>query len=231
MPRRRGQAVGGRGQRLARRGARESGADKIRDRHDVGDAEPFEGGAKLRGFPIGGIGDHGLQREAGREHRPYVGDSEAPLLAKRQRTRYVRLRAMIVVHPHLREVQLHRRQPGHRAGNQRRRHGDLTIGNLAERAAVLPLHADRRGALLRQAGVVDRQDPGPDRNRFAEPSPERTHLPGRMRDEVLQALIRAGIAQPAMHRLHRFPAAVVQQPLQVPTGIGAVCSRLKQVVN
>lgn len=45
-----------------------------------------------------------------------------------------------------------------------------------------------------------------------------------MRDEVLQALIRAGIAQPAMHRLHRFSAAVVQQALQVPTGVGAVRS-------
>ena len=47
-------------------------------------------------------------------------------------------------------------------------------------------------------------------------------LPGRVRDEVLQALIRAGIAQPAVHRLHRLPLAVVEQPLQVPTGVGAV---------
>jgi hypothetical protein len=43
-----------------------------------------------------------------------------------------------------------------------------------------------------------------------------------MRDEVLQALIRAGIAQPTVHRLHRFPGAVVQQALKVPAGIRAV---------
>ena len=39
-----------------------------------------------------------------------------------------------------------------------------------------------------------------------------------MRDEVLQRLILARIAQPAMHRLHRLPLAVVEQPVEILTG-------------
>ena len=130
--------------------------------------------------------------------------------------------SVVVLGPHLRQVQLHRRQPRQSAGDQGRRDRDLAIGDLAERPAVLPLHADRRGPLLRQAGVVDGQDAVAHRNQLAEPPPERARLPRRMRDEVLQALIGTGIAQPSVHRLHRLPLAVVEQPLQIPTGVGPV---------
>jgi hypothetical protein len=43
-----------------------------------------------------------------------------------------------------------------------------------------------------------------------------------MGDEVLQPLVRAGIAQATVHRLHRLPFAVVQQPLQIATGVLAM---------
>jgi hypothetical protein len=45
-----------------------------------------------------------------------------------------------------------------------------------------------------------------------------------MGNEVLQSLVGAGIAEPPMHRLHRFPLAVVEQALHVPTGVRPVCS-------
>src|ERR1022692_2358102 len=37
-----------------------------------------------------------------------------------------------------------------------------------------------------------------------------------MRDEVLQSLIGARIAQPAVHRLHRLALAVVEQAVEIP---------------
>ena len=41
-----------------------------------------------------------------------------------------------------------------------------------------------------------------------------------MRDEVLQRLIVARVAQAAVHRLHRFALAVVEQPVDVLPGGG-----------
>ena len=111
---------------------------------------------------------------------------------------------------------------GQFAGQQCRRHRDLAIGHLAQRAAILALLADRRGTLLRQPRVIDRQDAGPHRHHLAQPAPERARFPRRMGDEVLQALIRARVAQPPVHRLHRFAVAVVQKALEVPTGVGSV---------
>jgi hypothetical protein len=65
MPRRRCQAVGDCGQRLARRGPRQAGTHEIRDRHDVGgDAEPLERRTKLRDCPIGGGPGEGLDADA-----------------------------------------------------------------------------------------------------------------------------------------------------------------------
>jgi hypothetical protein len=45
-----------------------------------------------------------------------------------------------------------------------------------------------------------------------------------MGNEVLQALVGAGVAQPPMHRLHRLSLADVQQPLDVAAGVPAVRS-------
>jgi len=87
------------------------------------------------------------------------------------------------------------------------------MANLAERPAVLPLHPGRLRALLREAGVVERQDARADRHDGAQLRPDARGVPRRVRDEVLQRLIVARVAQAAVHRLHRFPLAVVEQPI------------------
>lgn len=107
-------------------------------------------------------------------------------------------------------------------GDQRRRDRDLTIPDLAQRPTILPLDTDRRLALFREARIVDRENPAADRQVFAQAAPEGPHLPRRMGDEVLQSLVVPGIAQPAMHRLHRLALAVVEQPAHIPTRIRAL---------
>ena len=52
---------------------------------------------------------------------------------------------------------------------------------------------------------------------MAQALPQHVGLPRRMGDEVLKRLIRAGIAQARPHRLHRFPATVVEQAGDVAT--------------
>jgi len=84
--------------------------------------------------------------------------------------------------------------------------------------------ANREFALPRQAGVVDGEDATAHRQQRAQSLPERTHLPDRMRDEVLQALVGTGIAQPPMHGLHRLSLAVVQQSLDVAARVSTVRS-------
>ena len=61
----------------------------------------LEGRAKPRDVPIGRVGDHGLQREAGGEHGPHVRDGDAPLFPERQWSWNLRARAAIVaIHSH-----------------------------------------------------------------------------------------------------------------------------------
>ena len=154
-----------------------------------------------------------------------VGCGDAPFLAKAHDARNPRAGALLLVAgPTLGEIQLQRGQPRQSLRDQRSGDRDLAIGDLAQRTAVLPLRADRRGSLLRESRVVDRQHAAPRRNHLAQPPPERANLPGRMGNEVLQALIGPRIAQPTVHRLHRLPVAVAEKPLQVPTGVGPVCS-------
>ena len=57
--------------------------------------------------------------------------------------------------------------------------------------------------------------PVADRHDRAQLRPDALGVPRRVRDEVLQRLILAGIAQPAVHRLHRLPLAVVEQPVEI----------------
>jgi hypothetical protein len=49
--------------------------------------------------------------------------------------------ARLVGQPVLREIQLERERPRELLAEQHGRHGDLAIGDLAQRAAILPLHA------------------------------------------------------------------------------------------
>lgn len=88
----------------------------------------------------------------------------------------------------------------------------------------MALDPDRGFPLFRQSGVVDCEHTAAHRQDRPQALPERTSLPGGVGDEMLQTLIRPGVAQPPVHRLHRFPLAVVEQPLNVPTGVGSVRS-------
>jgi hypothetical protein len=94
----------------------------------------------------------------------------------------------------------------------------LAIADLPERATVLPLHAGRLRTLLREARVVDREDALAEGHDGAQLRPDARRLPRRMRNEVLERLIVARIAQTPVHRLHRLPLAVVEQPVDVLRG-------------
>lgn len=92
------------------------------------------------------------------------------------------------------------------------------IADLAQRAAVLALHADGVGPLLREAGVVEGQDPGADGHDRAQLRPHPRRVPRRVCDEVLERLIVLRIPEPPMHRLHGLPLAVVEQAVDVLAG-------------
>ena len=79
----------------------------------------------------------------------------------------------------------------------------------------LPLHARGLRALLGKARIVDREDARSEGHHGAQLRPDACGLPRRMRDEVLQRLVVARITQASVHRLHRLPLAVVEQPVDV----------------
>ena len=106
-------------------------------------------------------------------------------------------------------------KPGAHAGPQRHRRRDLAIGDLAERATVLARDADRVRALFRKAGPVEDQDAAPFRNHRAQPTPDRSRVPRRVRNEVLEGLIRDRLGHARQHRLHRLALAVAEDPLHV----------------
>ena len=60
--------------------------------------------------------------------------------------------------------------------------------------------------------------PQTDGHRGAQRRPDVGRLPRRMRDEVLQRLILARLAQPTMHGLHGLPLTVVEQAIEILTG-------------
>jgi hypothetical protein len=106
----------------------------------------------------------------------------------------------------------------HLGPGQGERDQRLAVGPLAELAAVLPLHADRVAALLRQGGVVHDQH----RVRPAHQPVggldqlvlQRCRGPGGGRDEVVQLL---GVARrdACRHRLDALALAGRDQPLEV----------------
>src|SRR6185295_15141922 len=77
--------------------------------------------------------------------------------------------------------------------------------------------ADRVLALFRKTGFVDQQQAPPHGQRRAQLPPDPARLPRRVGDEVLQPLIRARVAQPAVQRVDRFALAVVEQASYIPT--------------
>ena len=135
-----------------------------------------------------------------------------------QRRRDARRRAARrILGPGHGHVEIVRQGPRAPVGNQRTRDGHLAIADLAERATVLPLHADRARPLLRKPRVVDRENAGAHGHHRAQVCPDTRRVPRGVRDEMLQRLILAGITEPAMHRLHGLPLAVVEQAVEILT--------------
>ena len=144
---------------------------------------------------------------------------DAPLLAKAHPLGNPRVGSPRGIRePVVRQVQLEAEGPGELRAEQHGGHRDLAVGDFAQRPAVLPFHPDRVMALLREAGVVEGQNAAPHRHHRAQLGPHWRCLPRRVRDEMLQGLIADRVAEPAMHRLHGLPLAVVEEAFEVLTG-------------
>ena len=95
---------------------------------------------------------------------------------------------------------------------------DLAVGALAQGPAVLPGHADRALALLRQGGVVDHQHrlrAADQRVRLPGQDPAQGRVvPGRAGDEVLQLVV-AAEPEPRRERLQAPAAVRAEQAVQV----------------
>jgi hypothetical protein len=91
----------------------------------------------------------------------------------------------------------------------------LAIGHFAQRAAVLARDADRVSPLFRETRRIENQHARTLRQARPQLAPDAYGTPGRVRDEVLERLIRAWIVHTFEHRAHRLPATVAQQSEQV----------------
>src|SRR3954452_3859115 len=110
--------------------------------------------------------------------------------------------------------------------------GDLTVGLLAQGAAILPLHADGVLALLGESGVVEDEDAlgaGEGlRQVWAVALAEPLLVPGALVDELLQGLLGVldrqigGQDNASGQRLDALAFAVVEQPLEVEGAVGGL---------
>ena len=91
----------------------------------------------------------------------------------------------------------------------------FAVHDFAERTAVLARDTDGLAALLRDAGVVDQQEPSAIGSASTKLLPDRPSIPSRVRDEVLQRLVLPRIEKPLEHALHVLPLRVAKQALQV----------------
>ena len=163
-----------------------------------------------------GIGDHGRQRHAGRPRPADQRQGQAPLFLKPDGRRDLSRRAPGAVgRPRLRQIQQRAHRPRPLPRPERGGDGHLAIGHLAEGAAVLPRHADRMRAGFGEARFVEDQNPRARRDHAPQTPPDRLGIPRRMRDEVLERLVRRRLADPLEHRRHRLARAVAEQPLDI----------------
>ena len=213
--------VGGRPRRAGASGTTSRGpahkdAQMRRNTHRIGHIQPVQRCAKHRDVAIGGIGEHGGDRQSCCPRAPHQRQRQAPLFLEADRRRRVdALAAGAIARPLLRQVQRRTQDPGAPFGPQQGRRGHLAIGDLAQGAAILPRHANGVRALFREARVVDHEHPFAHGPQLLQPTPHRLPVPRRVGDEMLKRLIVPRIVDPRQHRLHRFPGAVSQQSLQI----------------
>ncbi len=163
-----------------------------------------------------GIGDDRGQRDPRGAGSPEQRQRQAPFLVKGDGGGDPRTgAARRIARPRLGQIERGAHRPGAAPGPERRRHGHLAIGDLAQRAAVLPRDADRVGARLRKARLVEDQNAGARRRHRPQPLPQDLGVPRGMRDEVLEGLIGRRLADPRQHRRHRLARTVAQQAVDV----------------
>lgn len=166
--------------------------------------------------PVGGVGHDGGQRHAGRLRPMHQRQRQAPFFMEPDRRRNPRRRApRRIGGPCGGQIQRGAHRPGALARPERGGDGDLAIGHLAQRAAILPRHAHRMRPRFREARFVEDQNPRALRHHRPQPPPHDLGVPGRMRNEVLKGLVRRRLADPFEHRRHRLARAVAQQAVDI----------------
>jgi len=182
----------------------------------IAQAQPFQARAKLRVRSVIGVDDDARHRETGLTHGADVGERHAPLLAKGLRRGNARRRPPIrIARPRRGQIQLEGQRPDAAVRDQGTRHGDLTIADLAERATILPLHADRVRPLLRKSRIVD--DPRRDRavrldfryHVLANPGHHGVVRPFALADEMQQRLMLSRRPIRCRHGRHRLHALAI----------------------
>jgi len=172
--------------------------------------------AQRTAVPKVGIAQHRGDLEAGGAGLTQQRQRQPPLLLKSNRRRNLGALPRLGREPRRRDIQRGAQHPRPHAGPQRGRHRELTIGNFAQRAAVLARHAHRVRALFRKAGRIENQDAVAFRNHRAQLTPDAGDIPRRVTDEMLKGLIRPRVVHALEHRAHRLPATVGQQAEQIP---------------
>jgi hypothetical protein len=181
--------------------------------------------AKLR------ISEDGRDLNARGPNLAHERERESPLLLEPGRGRDARPSTRRRGEPFLREIELRAEHPRVHPVPQRGRDRDLAIGNLAERATVLPRHADRVRPLLGKTRAVQDQDARSYRYLGAEALPQPVGIPRRIGDEVLRRLVAARLAYASQHRAHRLARAVTEQAEEVPPKRAALRAMTKRALE
>ena len=186
-----------------------------RDAERIGQFQAMQRLANGRDIAKFRIADDGGHVEAGRPHTAEQPERMPPFLLKRDGRRDARADARLGRQPLLGEIQHRAQKPGAHPGPERHRCGDLAIGDLAQRATVLPRRAHRMWAMFRKARPVENQHAAALGNDLSQATPEAVGVPGRVRNEVLKGLIGDRLGDAREHGLHRLPLAVAEHALHI----------------
>jgi len=210
IARRRLRAIDAQGGRAAEDRQRRRNAQRI------GQAQPMQHLADRPVVAVFGVGHHRGQGQAGRSRAAHQRQGEPPLLLKDDGHGNPRRGAADgVARPRLGQIEQGTHRPRALSRPQRGGDRDLAIRHFAQRAAVLARRPDRMGTRLGKARLVEDQNAGALGDLRSQPAPHDLGLPRRVRDEVLEGLIRGRLADAREHRRHRLARAVAQQPVDV----------------
>ena len=163
------------------------------------------------------IAQHRRDLHAAGPHLPHQRERQAPFLLEAHRRGDSRTLPRVGRQPLLGHIQGRAQHPRAHARPQRRGDRDLTVGDLAQGAAILARDGDRASTLLRKTRPVENQDAGALGDHRSELPPDAVGTPRRVGNEVLERLIGARIGHALEHRAHRLAPAVAQQPEQIAT--------------